>query len=327
MITRSQILESPTKDFFFSGSNQHELLKYIVLLSAEIDRLKSFDGLKQNEYEINGKNKHEINLWKERLEVCERKYQSLERNYREVINENTRLESLAQSLTNEIKQNKIKVSSYSELMRNNEEMRKDNEFLAKNCANLKESLRNSEGKKPIFKDNQRIYKDPIELEAYIVLLRAENDRLHGFCEGLSMELNENIHSSRIAQQPPPLDNNLTPELYMQFGTQINLHQEVSLWKGRFYEIERIFNEMNKAFNEKNEKLVAFERENEILKENLKRNEEEIKRMGFEWREAEKLAVLFPEMNEQINRLFQENERLKSVILNRCRDLTQNAWSF
>ena len=296
MLTRSQILESPTKNLFNSGSNQQELLKYIVLLSAEIDRLKHFEsfsqGFTQNCYDINGKNNNEINLWKKKLEVSERDYQSLEKNYREVSNENIRLGGLIQSLTIEVNQNKKSESNYSEMIRNNEEMRKDNEFLAKSCASLKESLRKetvenqrksqfSEAKQLNFREKERISKEPIELEAYIVLLRAENDRLHGFCQGLSMELHENIHSSRIGQQFPPIDYNLTPELYMQFGEQINLHQEVSLWKGRFYEIERSFTVMNKAFNEMTEKLGEVERENEMLKENLKGRDEEIKRMGFE----------------------------------------------
>lgn len=117
------------------------------------------------------------------------------------------------------------------------------------------------------------------------------------------------------------------EVFTQFNDQISVHNELMAWKGRFYEIERNFLTMNKDFNENKEKMAMIIRENEVLKVNSREKDEEIKRIMGELRESQKFALMFPEMNENMQRLLQENERLKSVILNRCRDLTRETWSF
>ena len=347
---------SPYKSSTVStGPNQQELLKYIVLLSTEIDRLKnssnSFDShhIRQNSYDNS--------FWKEKYEASERNYKSLEINYQEILAENSRLAEMVKTLTMDINHIKLNKNSDSDIIKKNEELQYDNKFLAQGCNTLKKEIEEyklrimslENVKQESFVKEKQIYAEEsleinnnhimksqeiIELEALIVLLRAENDRLHELCEELNMKFNENLQNSQsfinkpiIQQRSTQMDSSIASELYLQFNDQINIHQELSLWKGRFYEIERNYVMLNTKYKEIYEKFGLFNNENERLNKLLIERNEEIKRLNFEWREAEKLAVLFPELNGQINRLLEENQRLKSVILNRCRDLSNNTWSF
>ena len=229
-----------------------------------------------------------------------------------------------------------------ENQRINDELRRDNEFLARSCndmklrlehSNLNQKLKfeteNIHERRDIFssqtmrasrfsEDTLRLSKNTIELEALIVLLKTENDRLHGVCEDLSNKMH--ARDDFVSQDP-------SNRIFTQFGEQIGLHSDIQAWKGRFYEIERNFSIVNTELGQCRERLAIVMRENEALKINLREKEEENRRIVGQLRECERMAGMVPEMNDRLQRMMGENERLKSVIMNRCRDLTKEGWNF
>ena len=281
----------------------------------------------------------ETTILREKLEASERNYHSLEKSHRNVLLETTQLSENLHKLTLEL--NSLKAKDH-ENQTINDELRRDNEFLARSCNDMKLRLEHSSfhqrpnfetenlhEKRDIFssqtmrtlhfsEDTQRPPKNSVELEALIVLLKAENDRLHGVCEDLSNQLH--ARTDLVSQDP-------ANRIFTQFGEQIGLHSDIHAWKGRFYEIERNFSSVNTELGQCRERLAMFMRENEALKINLREKEEENKRIVGEWRECERMAGMVPEMNDRLQRMMGENERLKSVIMNRCRDLTRESWNF
>lgn len=292
--------------------------------------------MKKN-YRIDYSNNSDFFFLKEKLDISERNYQSLEHNYKESLSENNRLLSLIEALTQELNYFKLKeTNSHAEMIKDCEELRHDNEFLAKTCSSLKKEIQEYSVKleqiqfqKHDQKSNHYPSDKVMELESLIIVLKAENERLHGLCEEYTSEFNENFQHLHSKHHPyiTSLPRNKTPEEYLQFSDHLASQNEVSLWKGKFFEIERTFSILNQQYNEGNEKFSRIASENERLYIETREKDIEINRLQLEWREAEKLALLFPELKEQINKLLYENERLKTIIRNRCRDLTNSTWEF
>lgn len=278
----------------------------------------------------------ETTILREKLEASERNYHSLEKSHRNVLLETAQQGEELHKLTLELNSLKAKDQEHQRI---NDELRRDNEFLARSCNDLKLRLEHSHINQRLTFENENLHerrdifssqtmrtsrpseefpKKSVELEALIVLLKAENDRLHGVCEDLSNQMH--ARNDLMSQDP-------SSRIFTQFGEQIGLHSDLQAWKGRFYEIERNFSIVNTELNQCRERLAMIMRENEALKINLREKEEENKRVVGEWRECERMAGMVPEMNDRLQRMMGENERLKSVIMNRCRDLTRESWNF
>lgn len=240
--------------------------------------------------------------WHERFVISERNYRLLESNYRILLQENS---VLAMSLHQSSAELKALKSRDSAKGFGNEELRRDNKILARKCQDLLQDLEESK----LNNSSEKI----IELNSLILLLMSENDRLHGIIDEFYSPNREKLSES--------------VEIIGSFSDQITLQQEIMKWKSRYYKIERNLNEINDESKKIRENMGAILGENEALTLKSRERETEIQRLRESLRESESVAILVNEINEKMERLAGENQRLKDIIIKRCRDLASQTWNF